>query len=572
MKYTKGALISLVKTITLAMHKNRHRLLNFCIFLCLALIATYPAFLGHFLNTSHDGIYHLGRLQQISDTLKEGKIPQVVNFNYISLNSYRGVAINSFYPWLTGLIFIVPYMILHNPMWALVCGFVILNFLTIFCIQKLLTYLNIHKLALYTGIIIYEFNNFHMLDLYSRMAIGEAIAYAFFPLVILGLLMINRHNKRGYLVLGLAMGLLINTHILSFTMALLLVIVYGLFTCFKRTDITFKFIQIIKAGIIGLILGFYIIYNIISITIQNSYLKPLKLIIPLNANDTFHALLANSIADYQISAWNLGLPVTAILIVLFIIGLVKTTNSWQKWIISSGLLYCVLFSWLPFNIIATSPISLFQFLGRIIVVVALFLAIGASLFVQEINLHRSSVAIINIFIVAFSITATYNFHYTYSYQQTDHVKITNSNYYDVLNNTATFRDYLPTKSKQSTVSVLQNINFKKISILSEKATASSVAYRIHSNSHQYITLPVVLYKGLNYEVYTNKQTRKISENNIVRVKVIPGNNDIIVKSIGNYHLFALLISLLGFIGMLFYSLWNTTKNFRNSLNIIKFRS
>lgn len=558
----KGELFCVINIFNFQVFKNRYHLTNFLILLCLALIASYVPFLGHFVNISHDGVYHLARFQQITEAFKAGEIPQVLNFKYVSPSSYSGVAINSFYPWITGLIFIIPNLIFHNPLWAIACGYVILNFITLLSIHQLLTYLKVNGLALYTGIIIYEFNNFHMLDLYSRMAIGEVIAYAFFPLVILGLLMIEHHNKYGYLFLGLSLGLIINTHILSFIIALILVVIYGLIIIFKRTDFKYKFIQLIKAGITSFILGFYVIYNIIFISMNNGFLSPPKYITPLNPDNTLQAILSSSLAEQQSAAWNLGAPVTILLLSLFILSLFKSATAWKRWIIASAILFFIIFSWLPYNLIATSPIGLIQFTARLLAIVVLLMAIGSSLFIQKGYLRWSSITIINIFIIAVSLTATYNFHYNYLYQNTGgHVKLSSSNYYQTLETTHTFTDYLPTKNKQSKIVALNGVDFNKATIVSKTTTIDSVSFKINSKSNQTITLPVALYKDLHYVIYTNGNKMSVSKSNIATVKVKTGTNKIVVKSIGNYHLFALIISLFSLIGLLLYIFWSYIKNY-----------
>ncbi|WP_305775140.1 hypothetical protein [Lactiplantibacillus plantarum] len=195
---------------------------EFLILICMSFISTYFAFSGHFFNISHDGVYHLGRFLNVADSFRNLNFPEVVNLTHVSINSYPGVATNSFYPWLTGIIFIIPNLLFSNPMWALFFSFFILNIFTIISINSLLSYLTSNRLAVFTGIVIYQFNNYHFIDLYSRVAIGESIAYAFFPIVLLGIIKINHSDKFGFLLLGLSMGLLVNTHILTFLYAVLL--------------------------------------------------------------------------------------------------------------------------------------------------------------------------------------------------------------------------------------------------------------------------------------------------------------------------------------------------------------
>lgn len=152
--------------------KNKINYIDVIVVFGLAIISTIIPFLSHFYNISPDGIYHLARFQSIADSLKNNELPNTLNFKYISQNSAAGVAINSLYPWLTGLIFIIPNLLFQNPMWGLAAGFLILNIITILTIKSLISYVSSNRLFIYTGITIYQFNNYHFIDMYSRSAIG----------------------------------------------------------------------------------------------------------------------------------------------------------------------------------------------------------------------------------------------------------------------------------------------------------------------------------------------------------------------------------------------------------------
>lgn len=514
----------------------------------LAFLATFVPFLGHFFNISVDGIYHLSRFQQISDVLKSHNFPQVVNFKYISRNSFAGVAINSFYPWLTGLIFIIPNMLLHNPIWGLACGYFILNLITILSIGRLLSYLKLNSFSIFTGIIIYEFNSFHFIDMYSRVALGEAIAYAFFPIVLLGLMMIDNQDKNGYLVLSLGMGLIINTHILSFLFAVGLVVGYIFFAIFsKRKNMANKLFQIFTAAGLSFVLGFYVIYNNLFLSIRNVISLPAKYLVPLDANSSLQALLSNSMEEHQTSAWHLGLPVTVLIFILFILSFQKDRRIWKNWVLISSVLYLLLFSWLPFDILKNNPLETIQFMGRILCIVALLFSVGVGYFVQAKEIRYRTFGIVNMLIVIFTLAAMHQLHYNYLAPSTSHVAINSKNYYSLLENSSTFDDFLPAKHiKQSNI-LSTNSQFR---LIAQKSEINSVSYSIESKEFTLLKLPVVTYNGLNYKVYNNGTPIRINPGQILEIPIHSGRNNITVKSIGNYHMLAFLITALGFVGVI----------------------
>lgn len=135
--------------------KNKVNYIDIILVIGLGVISTIIPFLNHFYNISSDGIYHLARFQSIADSLKDNLIPTTLNFKYVAHNSAIGVAINSLYPWLTGLIFIIPNLIFQNPIWGLGAGFLVLNIITILTTKSLIQYVSSNRLIIYTGIIIY---------------------------------------------------------------------------------------------------------------------------------------------------------------------------------------------------------------------------------------------------------------------------------------------------------------------------------------------------------------------------------------------------------------------------------
>ncbi|KRL06135.1 hypothetical protein [Liquorilactobacillus hordei] len=102
--------------------------ISYTSFLVLAIIATVPAFLGGYFKVTYDGGVHLTRWESIYQALKHGKLPVLVNFIGFQgiANAYTGL-----YPWITSLLFILPrFIFTTNPIAALFCGFVLLNFMT----------------------------------------------------------------------------------------------------------------------------------------------------------------------------------------------------------------------------------------------------------------------------------------------------------------------------------------------------------------------------------------------------------------------------------------------------------
>ena len=542
--------------------KNKVNYIDIMLIVVLGVIATIVPFLSHFYNISTDGVYHLARFQSIADSLKDNSIPNTLNFKYVSQNSAIGVAINSLYPWLTGLIFIIPNLIFQNPIWGLAAGFLLLNIITISTAKSLMSYISSSRIIIYTGVVIYQFNNYHFIDLYSRSAFGESIAYAFIPLVFLGILQIYDAKKTGFLVLGLGMGLLINTHIISFIFGLLIIFISILHRCVKKKMTRHELVAFCKAGFVGILVGLYAIYNLLDVYLLNNIVEPFKTIKMLDMNTMLTTLLNNDIKSENSIGWNLGLPVTILLISLLILAYKAQQNStWKIWIISAGVIYLFIFNWWPTESLVNTPLSIIQFYGRLFVIIGLLISIGFVLFLNHHTVSTKRLVLLNLLIIVFSLSAVYQNHYNYwTYRQ----PLNSSNYYTTLKNRSTFSDYLPAKGSKTNVSVLfdENITVPK----QKKLTNKSVSFKVKANKNKTVSLPVVMYNGKNYNIWVNNvQTQSLSAK-LLRVKLTKGTNTIKLTSTNNKNELLLIVSVGTFIGFSSYLFIRNRKNKRQYLS------
>ncbi|MFH7308153.1 hypothetical protein [Weissella paramesenteroides] len=528
--------------------RSKINYIDIILVIILAIIATFIPFLNHFYNISPDGIYHLSRFQSIADSLKNKEIPSILNFKYVSENSAVGVAINSLYPWLTGLIFIIPNLMFQNPMWGLAAGFLILNVITILTTRSLIRYISSDRLITYTGIIIYQFNNYHFIDMYSRSAFGESIAYAFLPLVVLGLLQINELKKSGFLVLGLSMGLLINTHIISFLFGIIMILFDILYMCVTKKIRLYVLIEMAKAGLVGLIIGSYSVYNLLSIYLSNKINKPFKAISMIDMNTMLKTLFNNDIASENSIGWNLGLPVTILLIYLLVASYKSSDKAvWKKWIVGAGVSYLLIFNWWPIQKLVNTPLGIIQFYGRFFVVISLLISVGYVLYLNHSQTNRRKLIFLNIIIIAFSLSAVYQNHYNYwTYRRS----LTSSNYYSTLEKSYTFNDYLPiTKPKENTSALKINTR----SSGRRSLTNDSITLKFNTSKRQIISLPIVMYKGKNYDIWVNNNKSHSLSPNFLKIQATKGNNTVKMVSVeSNNNKSLLLFSITSFFAFSMY--------------------
>ena len=249
----------------LKMMKNKSRLISVLMLLLLAILITIPAFFPNRLPLSWDGTLHMARFTQISDALRHGKLPPLIAFYGAgdNLNAFVGM-----YPWLADLIIVIPMTFISNKMIALLIGYFLLNIITGLNVYLLLSELTKSRVYRLLGTTLYLFNSYHIIDLYARVEWGEGVAYAFFPLVALGLLRIYKGKKYGIIFLSLGMIGLANSHLLSLLGAIILLVIIELYRMVTRKFSIKELKDFVLATVISLIASSYTFFQILLISRQ----------------------------------------------------------------------------------------------------------------------------------------------------------------------------------------------------------------------------------------------------------------------------------------------------------------
>ena len=492
------------------------RLILLMFFLVLAFISTYPAFIGHFFKLTMDGQIHLIRFESVADAIKNKELPPIVNFmGYGNV----GEVFNGMYPWLSGLIFIIPRVLLSSPMHALFIGFYLLNILTI-----LNTYLLVRKLSnnhyiRLIGVILYQLNAYHLTLMYSRNALGEALAYAFLPLTMLGCYLIWNNKKLGILYLALGMGMIINSHMISSILAFLLIIIAEIYRIFTRKLSLKEIGHFISAGILTIPIIIFTVANIANITLKNRIATTWRGINSIDMWESLKAMLQNDIADKSI-IFNIGIICFVLLCILLVTSIVSKANgSWEKYILGAGIVYMLTLNVIPLpTSLPQTPVGIIQFTGRLLSIVMILLTVSCVLFLKE-NSNRvntkSSFIFLFMIMSLLTVGSVRTYHNTVNDDPIRHY-INNDNYVgEISKPTEGDMDYaLIGKNKQAIIGEMSHrYNVSKVSY-------DSITLRVDKKANQ---IPFFLYKGIPYEVRVNDKNTKIKVGSILKLKVKRGD-------------------------------------------------
>lgn len=190
-------------------------------------ISSFSAFMNCQMK-GHDLSFHLSRIVGLAEGLSTGQLPVRIQPGWA--NDY-GYAVSVFYSdallYVPAVLYLlgVPLLFVYN------IYLIMIHLGTIgiaYCCYRRLCgdrYIGLLCTAL-TNLSVYR-----ILNVYTRAALGEYSAYMFFPLVIVGMKEILCRDKKGYvegrkhnewLLLGIGMAGILQTHILSFEMVCIL--------------------------------------------------------------------------------------------------------------------------------------------------------------------------------------------------------------------------------------------------------------------------------------------------------------------------------------------------------------
>ncbi|MCO0831680.1 hypothetical protein NFX39_01040 [Fructobacillus sp. W13] len=506
---------------------NKHKVFLFEVILILgfSVLSVIPAFWHGYFNSSADGFFHFNRLENIIATFQHGEMPGKFNFYFApTYFSYPGVAINAMYPWIGGFFFIIPRLLISNPYHGLIVGFILLNMVTIINTRLLMKAFTKNIWLIWLGVIIYQFNNFHLIDLYSRVALGECFGYAWLPLVLLGLIRIHRNEKNGVGFLAISMGMMANSHLLSLLMTAVFIFIYEIVQIIKKQFNVVVLKRLVMAAILALLIGSYSLFNIVSMYATTTFQTPFTGVSGADFGQYINYLITNNMGEN--TPWTYGLPLIIIQILLTIsIFLKKSGATWKNWVIVSDVLFFFTLNVIPLEGLKNTPLGLIQFLGRLNVFIVLFLAMATVQYLKNKSglILKFSIIIVSILISTFSLYGTYQIHKIVPKFENHRDLITSENYLNIVASRYSFGDYLPLGVEKIDVEIKYTSN---IEILSTNKYNNGIEYKVNVNKPGDFALPAVLYNNFQYQIYVDGHKATIFNPNILYTRLETGKHSI----------------------------------------------
>lgn len=540
------------------MKLNKNLIIIATFFVTSFFVSIFFSYHGYFVLYS-DAPVHFSRFESIAEAFRHGQFPGPVNF----IGPTTGQIFTTMYPWTTALIFILPIVLFTNPVVAMFIGYFVLNLLTMMNSYYLLKKYSNKTLAIMSGVFLYELNLYHLDDLFSRAALGEALAYAFLPLVLLGCkYLIEGSLLKGSLITGLGVGLIFNSHVLFSLLVVAYVIALELLRILTKKSSIKEFEAFVSSGVISVLIGAYSIVNLLNIFLKNELSTPSWGKIVTNTPKAYvEATLSNSMVITD--GINFGLPMLVIMVALFVQIFRSNGGKWVKWTILSIIIFTLSLSWIPYEQLHLDKTILvnLQTAARLYCFVALFLSIALVIYLDGVsynNLKKVSYVCMASF-AFFGASAeilAYNGADNYA-QISNQTKFSKNNYSTIVNR-GTFADW---DYRQKIVDSYGD-GLYKLKLSNRENAFDATTFTVHTKRSGTALVPFFIFKGIDYKTYLNGKEIQVNKNcGVLSVNLKEGENQIrIVARPSFLNKLTMLVSVIAFIVI---CVWITLIKFRS---------
>lgn len=376
------------------------------LFIALAvLIGSAPALKTTFV-IGHDGTYHMARLLNLADGLKNGQFP--VRMGGFAYDGYGGV-MSVFYP----DTFLYPFalMILGGASAVYVCNVfsVALNIgaaLSMYAAAKRL----FEKRWAATGAsILYTLASYRVVNVFTRIAFGEALAMVFLPLFLVNLYDVVCGDARRWKGLALSAACIFCSHMITTLLCAVLAAGFCLLHI-RKIILQKRLLPLVKAVLVCLLLCLYRIGPLVMYSMQG-----------LGADDLFRNITEFSVELGQVLMMNagtitretnnpqvmefsveIGLPLMIGAALALYAALQKEERGKSEWaalkLVAGGALMTIaatdFFPWGAVSLLTQGQVGYIQFTWRLLILATPMLALAGGYGLCEFGGKRQDAAVV----------------------------------------------------------------------------------------------------------------------------------------------------------------------------------
>lgn len=541
------------------------------IFLLLAICLSCFGLLNETIPGGHDLIFHLSRIEAISKGLQFGEFPVRIYPDYFYGYGYaNGIMYPDLFLYPAALLCLVGVdVILAYKIMILVY-----TALTAIFIYRALIKITHHEWASRLGMLLYTVSLYRIVDVWTRAALGEVLAFMFIPFILLGIYYIFFDDERKWYELTIGFSGVFLSHLLSGSMWCEVMGAICLFSIIKLFRHRKRLWSLIKATMMSILLVSYCLFPMFELLMNQ------KFRVSDNSNYDLNWLfsLKDVFLTYSISGspddWfpgGVGISIIGIVLLGMLAQRQEATQrqknvAWIGVIISFMVLIMTshLFPW--HFVLKYIPIfARLQFPWRLLMIATSFLTLAFALFY---SLSSQIGKILGIIIVAWSVWLGVQAEYeTINYY--DPILVDPLARTDTSSNSITDRhytvgngEYIPLETDNDLMIERENQYFVNQDIdyvANQVGTTITIKFSGQTQPDLEIKVPLLYYKG--YGAKLNDESLEVGsgDNGVVRVIVrdVVGEGMIVVSYEGTIlqkvTLVVSICSLIGFIGIILFS-------------------
>lgn len=508
----------------------------------LSVLIIVPFFFAHQLGVHSDWSFHSARVQQIYLNLRRGQL-----FTFLGTDTFSKIGNGNFlfYP----SVFLYPWAILKftfKPVEAFLLYSWLLMFVTMIISYFCMLAYRHDRLSAFFFAIIYTIVPYHFYLTLGNYVLGEAQAYAFIPIVLLGMYRVL--NGKGWKTLGIGITLEMYCHLVdTFISIEICGILFLCWLLFSKSLNWQVLINICKSAVLYLLLSAWLIVPLVTDYFHQGLTKPLS-----------GFMFTTSLGDYIVGSIN-NLPLNSgglgfLLVVVLLFGWKwcrKDTQDIYVYIV--GILLTVMItSTFPWQWFKSTPLAVIQFPYRYTSFAACFLAImgafGLSSLVTNVSRKKVTGLLVVFGLLMICAGETYtlvarNHNADGSVEVLNSVRkgeyrtlrdpkdtpiiITDRTYNNQFSYGSLYgeTDYLPQRSNANVNTVLNRyayLNGERIRF-KQSSKPNEIIYSIHMKKSGLVDLPALVYRHSLVRINGKEQGVKASSRGTLAVRLNKGN-------------------------------------------------
>lgn len=469
--------------------------------LVIAIISSITLFLIPNMSRGHDLAFHLSRISAIKDNLKLGIVGGYIYPNYLGGYGYGN---GLFYP---DLFLYIPAFFSYLGL-SVITSYKLFLLLISFCsvgaMYICVKGISKNKKSALISSFIYGFASYRLIDMFTRAALGETLAFVFAPIIIYGMYEIIYGDYKKFYILTIGMSGLILSHLISTYLIGIVLAIMCLVNIKKLFKEKKRILYLVLAALATVCLTAYFIFPMLEQMLSGKFI--------FNNLDETSKLLERSLPIWSIfiefpyhvlrKLWiPTGIGIGFIVLIYYYFKNFKNYDKFIHFCFITAMIFLIcatnIFPWNLFQNIL-SPI---QFPWRFYFISVLLLSVGSGLMLSKStkDINKRARVLFILFLIPVITISTVNFF--------------EKNIKEVGDYEISFGEYMPLSADKNYILERKDV-ITTTYPLEHSFTRNGLKLTINYNNNQgnnNLELPLLYYKG--YKAISNDKELNVYQTN-----------------------------------------------------------